>query len=79
MHVCEDSFPRKPQTITHGNEDANHALQQRRVCMEGKKQNGNQKAQEINRPNALRDWERSEWFRRWLELIRAKKPQEAGC
>ena len=46
--------------------------------MENNKQNKNQKVQPQNRVTAPRDWERSEWFRRWLELIRAKKPQGAG-
>ena len=23
----------------------------------------------------VRDWERSEWFRQWMELIRPKRPQ----
>lgn len=26
-----------------------------------------------------RDWERSEWFRRWLELIRIGKAKRAAC
>jgi len=26
-----------------------------------------------------RDWERSEWFRRWLELIRIGKAKRAVC
>jgi hypothetical protein len=41
------------------------------------KETNSQKALRENRACASRDWERSEWFRRWLELIRARKPQGA--
>ena len=43
------------------------------------RENGNQQSHEKKPACAPRDWERSEWFRRWLELIRGKKPQGAGC
>ena len=26
-----------------------------------------------------RDWEKSDWFRRWLELIRGRKTQGTAC
>ena len=36
--------------------------------MENKMEQPERKRQKCNR----RDWDRSEWFRRWLELIRQK-------
>ena len=41
------------------------------------KQDQSKKGREGNGTCTPRDWERSEWFRRWLELIRAKTPQAA--
>jgi hypothetical protein len=38
-------------------------------------QSGERTVIQENHACAQRDWERSEWFRRWLELIRGRKPQ----
>ena len=41
------------------------------------KQNRIEKEPERNGRGTPRDWERSEWFRRWLELIRPQVRQAA--
>ena len=80
MHGEFRSLRFNPKAGARGRAAANRSHKGERHDMNGQieKQNGNQKSHAENRACAPRDWERSEWFRRWLELIRAKKPQAAG-
>ncbi len=80
MHgvLCDGSLP--VAAITHGNPAANgnSDLKEEKMNGQDEKQNQSEKGHEGNRTCTPRDWERSEWFRRWLELIRPKTPQAAS-
>jgi hypothetical protein len=42
------------------------------------KDKGQLKVQKAGRRN-FRDWENSEWFRKWLKIIRDRTPQRAAA